>query len=148
MDRLSQAERSRVMSRIRSRDTGPEMLVRRMLYANGYRYRCQWKGVPGHPDVAIPRLRTLIEIRGCFWHRHEGCSDATTPKSNCAFWNEKFRRNVERDARHEKEWSDLGWNLIVVWTCGLVPSEREKTFRFILKTLARWEKGAEKRDGR
>ena len=127
------------MSRIRSKDTKPEMIVRSWLHRNGYRFRLHVKTLPGHPDIVLPKYRTLIEVRGCFWHRHEGCATATTPKSNKAFWNAKFRRNVARDLRHEKEWDELGWNVVIVWECGLVPSEREKTFRTIrdfLESLA------------
>ena len=149
MDTLTPERRSWLMSRIRSKNTRPELLVRRLLHANGYRFRVcppakgrTEDGLPypeGHPDIVIPRCHALIEVRGCFWHRHAGCADATTPKSNRAFWNAKFRRNVKRDAEHEKAWAAQGWNLIVVWACGLAPASREKTFRFILRTLARWE---------
>ena len=99
----------------------------------------------------IPKCRALIEVRGCFWHQHgwewDGrklvqtsiCPTATRPKTNCAFWNAKFRRNVRRDAEHEKAWAEQGWNLIIVWECALkTEKEREKTFAFILRHLAKW----------
>ena len=152
MDTVTPEQRSKIMSRIRSRDTKPELLVRRMLFAHGYRFRVCDRRIAGHPDIVIPRCRTLIEVRGCFWHRHgwtwDGrklvqetfCRDASSsPASNRGFWQEKFRRNVRRDAAHEREWAEQGWNLIVVWACALKPSEREKTFRFILRTLERWQ---------
>lgn len=135
------------MRAIHSRDTLPEIAVRKMLFAHGYRFRCQYKGVPGRPDVALPKYKTLIEIRGCFWHHHgwewDGrklvqtgdCAEATTPKSNKRFWNAKFRANVRRDARHEAEWKELGWRLITVWTCELAPAKRDATFRRILREL-------------
>lgn len=133
------------MRAIKGRDTSPELVVRKWLYSQGYRFRCQYKKVPGKPDIAIPKLKTLIEIRGCFWHRHKGCPDATTPKSNLAFWKNKFKMNVARDARHEREWADLGWNLIVIWSCDLkTDKSREKTFRFVKRTLERWARDAEK----
>ena len=135
MDTLTPEHRSWVMSRIRSKDTKPEMIVRSWLHRNGYRFRLHVKTLPGHPDIVLPKYRTLIEVRGCFWHRHEGCATATTPKSNKAYWNAKFRRNVARDRRHEVEWDNLGWNTIIVWECGLIPSEREKTFQTIRKFL-------------
>ena len=151
MDTVTPEQRSKIMSRIRSRDTKPEILVRKMLHANGYRFRVCDRRIVGHPDIVIPRCRTLIEVRGCFWHRHGWvwngrklvqetvCRDASSsPASNRKFWNEKFRRNVRRDAEHERLWAEEGWNLIVIWECALKPSEREKTFRFILRTLERW----------
>ena len=103
------------MSRIHSRDTAPELVVRRFLWEKGFRYRTCMKSVFGHPDIVFRKYRTLIEIRGCFWHRHEGCSLASDPKSNLAFWNAKFERNVARDLEHEKYWHEHGWNVIVVW---------------------------------
>ena len=135
MDRVSKEERSRIMRSVHGTDTIPELVVRKWLYANGWRFRCQYNRAPGHPDIAIPKIRTLIEIRGCFWHRHEGCKSATTPKTNTAFWRAKFKANVARDRRHEKEWAKLGWNLIVIWECGLnTVKARERTFR----TVWRW----------
>ena len=140
------------MSRVRSRDTKPGILVRKMLHANGYRFRVCDKRIVGHPDIVIPRCRALIEVRGCFWHRHgwawDGrklvqetiCREASSsPASNRAFWQEKFRRNVRRDVEHERLWAEEGWNLIVIWECALKSAEREKTFRFILRTLERWQ---------
>ena len=111
MDTVTPEQRSKIMSRIRSRDTKPELLVRRMLFANGYRFRVCDRRIVGHPDIVIPRCRALIEVRGCFWHRHGWtwngrklvqetiCRDASSsPASNRGFWQEKFRRNVRRDA--------------------------------------------------
>ena len=151
MDTVTPEQRSKIMSRIRSRDTKPELLVRKMLHANGYRFHVCDRRIVGHPDIVIPRCRTLIEVRGCFWHRHGWvwngrklvqetiCREASSsPASNRKFWNEKFRRNVRRDAEHERLWAEEGWNLIVIWECALKPAEREKTFRFILRTLERW----------
>ena len=135
MDTMTREQRSKCMRAIKGRDTLPEVIVRKWLYANGYRFRCQYKKVPGHPDIAIPKSKTLIEIRGCFWHRHEGCSDATMPKTNKAFWRNKFKANVARDAEHERVWFEMGWNLIVIWTCGL-KTEKDKAATF--KKISRW----------
>ena len=148
MDKFSKEKRSKIMSAIHSRDTLPEIVVRRWLYANGYRFRVCDKRVVGHPDVVLPRLKTLIEIRGCFWHHHgwewDGrklvqtaeCPQATAPKTNRAFWNAKFRRNVQRDQEHEQLWSEQGWNVIVIWECALkTVAEREKTFAKVDKWL-------------
>ena len=153
MDTVSKEKRSKIMSAIHSRDTLPEVVVRKMLWENGYRFRVCDKRIVGHPDIVIPKCRALIDVRGCFWHQHgwewDGrklvqtaiCATATRPKSNRAFWNAKFRRNVRRDAEHEKAWAADGWNLIVIWECGLkTAKEREKTFAFILRNLAEWGK--------
>lgn len=107
------------MSRIRSRDTGPEMAVRRMLHAAGYRYRLHRSDLPGRPDIVMPGRRTVILVHGCFWHRHPGCRLATTPATRTAFWLEKFRRNVERDRRVKAELEGLEWCVITVWECEL-----------------------------
>ena len=152
MDKFTKEKRSKIMSAIRSRDTLPEIAVRKWLYANGYRFRVCDRRVVGHPDVVLPRLKTLIEIRGCFWHRHgwewDGrklvqaaeCPQATTPKTNRAFWNAKFRRNVQRDREHERLWSEQGWTVIVIWECALkTVVEREKTF----KKVASWLRNLE-----
>jgi len=105
------------MSRVRSTDTKPELKVRSFLFRHGFRFRLHVKTLPGHPDIVLPKYKTIIEIRGCFWHRHPGCKIATMPSSNVDFWQEKFRKNVERDAKHAAELQKLGWNLIIVWGC-------------------------------
>ena len=117
MDTRSQEQRSWNMSRIHSKDTKPEILVRSFLHRNGFRFRIHVKTLPGHPDIVLPKYKTVVEVRGCFWHRHLGCKIATTPASNTDFWQKKFKKNVERDKRHENELKALGWNLIVVWGC-------------------------------
>lgn len=107
------------MSRIRSNDTKPELKVRSFLFHQGFRFRLHVKELPGKPDIVLPKYRTVIEIRGCFWHRHYGCKEATTPSTNASFWNEKFRKNVERDQQTEQKLKELGWKLIIVWECEL-----------------------------
>ena len=119
MDRVSKQHRSWNMSRIRSSDTTPELMVRSFLFRQGFRFRLHVKTLPGHPDIVLPKYRTVIEVRGCFWHRHAGCKRATTPSTNVEFWRDKFKRNVERDKETEKQLKELGWNLIVVWECEL-----------------------------
>ena len=119
MDTLTPQKRSWNMSQIPSKDTIPELTVRSFLHRQGFRFRLHVKTLPGHPDVVLPKYRTVIEVRGCFWHRHHGCRQATTPSTNVEFWQEKFKRNVERDEKTEKQLSKLGWNLIVVWECEL-----------------------------
>jgi len=137
MDTITKEQRSHVMSRIRSRDTAPELLVRRRLHAAGWRFRVCDRRYPGHPDVVLARAHTLIEVRGCFWHRH-GCAHTSMPKSNVAFWMAKWSRNVRRDKRHEEEWRRLGWNVIVVWECALEGERRERTLLAICQALDTW----------
>ena len=106
------------MSKIRSRDTLPEIIVRKRLFASGWRYRVCDKRFPGRPDIVVPKAKAIVDVRGCFWHRH-GCKDSTMPKSNIPFWMEKWSKNVKRDHRNEKAWRDAGWNVIIVWECAL-----------------------------
>lgn len=119
MDKLSAAGRSVNMSRIRSRDTKPEMLVRRMLHSLGYRYAVHAKGLPGKPDLVFTARRKVIFVHGCFWHQHgrEACSDARRPTSNTDYWNEKLDRNVSRDAEHIGNLRNMGWEVLIVWDC-------------------------------
>ena len=112
------------MSRIRSKNTKPEMHVRSALHRAGYRFRLHVKDLPGKPDIVLPKYKTVIFVHGCFWHRHKGCSRATMPSSNQEYWKQKFKQNVERDKREQAELKKLGWNVIVVWEC-----EVEKTVK-------------------
>ena len=115
------------MSRIRSKDTKPELLVRKYLFSRGLRFRVNVGRLPGHPDIVLAKYNALIEVRGCFWHRHEGCATATSPKSHVRFWREKFERNVARDRLHEEQWAAAGWRVFIVWECELRPFVREVT---------------------
>jgi DNA mismatch endonuclease (patch repair protein) len=116
-DRLSPEQRSANMAAIRGRDTGPEIIVRRLLSDIGVRYRLHVAGLPGRPDIVMHNRRKIIEVRGCFWHQHKGCQFAYKPKSHTQFWRKKFRRNVERDHENENKLKDLGYRLLVVWEC-------------------------------
>ena len=116
-DIVDQATRSRMMSRIRNRDTAPEMAVRRELYSLGIRYRLHNGKLPGRPDIVIGRLRTVIFVHGCYWHRHPGCRLAYTPKSNVEFWQRKLEGNAKRDAENQARLAELGWRVIVIWEC-------------------------------
>ena len=118
-DTLNEQQRHYNMSRIRSKDTKPEEIVRKYLFSKGLRFRKNDRRYPGHPDVVLPKYKTVVFVNGCFWHRHEGCRYASTPATNREFWNQKFERNVERDAREQKELREMGWNVIVVWECEL-----------------------------
>lgn len=123
-DFLSPVERSERMSRIRSANTSPEVALRRALHALGYRFRLHRKDLPGKPDLVLTKYRTAIFVHGCFWHRHQGCKVASTPKSNTDFWIEKFSRNVARDARSTEQLEAQGWRVIIVWGCELGSSRK------------------------
>lgn len=119
VDFLSPEQRSERMSRIPSKDTSPELALRRALHALGLRFRVHDKRLPGKPDIVLPRYRTVVLVHGCFWHRHAGCDIATTPKSNTPFWQAKFDRNVRRDQKNAAALEGLGWRVIVIWECEL-----------------------------
>lgn len=118
-DTISAPHRSWNMSRIRGRDTGPEIILRSLLHRAGYRFRLHDSKLPGRPDIVLSKYRTAILVHGCFWHRHEGCSNATTPSTRRDFWQAKFDGNVARDKANEERLIDLGWRVIVVWECEL-----------------------------
>ena len=118
-DIVDRQTRSRMMSGIRGKDTKPEMVLRRALHAGGFRYRLHGKGVPGRPDLILAKHRAVIFVHGCFWHRHEGCRYATTPANNAAAWQEKFAANVRRDAKVRQQLEELGWRVLVIWSCEL-----------------------------
>lgn len=117
MDVFTAEKRSNVMSRIRGRDTRPEMIVRRLAHRLGYRFRLHRRDLPGRPDLVFPSRRKVILVHGCFWHRHPGCRHATTPATNAAFWRSKFARNTERDRRVLQSLRTAGWDPLVVWEC-------------------------------
>lgn len=117
MDVVDRATRSRMMSRIRGKNTKPEMTVRCALHASGLRFRLHRKDLPGSPDIVLPRHDAAVLVHGCFWHRHAGCRYATTPATNRRFWQNKFNGNVQRDNRQLHELRRLGWRTFVVWEC-------------------------------
>ena len=117
MDRLTKEHRSWNMSRIKGRDTKPEIRVRSLLHQMGYRFRLHRKDLPGKPDIVLPKYDTVVFVHGCFWHRHPDCQYAYTPKSRVEFWNRKFARNVERHEEVEEQLTQLGWRVIVIWEC-------------------------------
>ncbi len=116
-DTLTSEHRSWVMSRIRSGNTKPELVVRSLLHRSGFRFSLGCKTLPGKPDIVLRKYRTVIFVHGCFWHRHEGCRQASVPKTRREFWDEKFRRNVDRDRRNRSELEAKGWRVLVVWEC-------------------------------
>lgn len=111
------AARAALMSRVRGRDTGPELRVRKAAHALGFRFRLHRRDLPGSPDLVFPRRKVALFVHGCFWHRHEGCRKTTTPKTRVDFWLRKFDANRERDARVSAELESLGWQCEIVWEC-------------------------------
>ena len=116
-------ERRANMARIGSADTSPELAVRKLLHRLGYRFRLHRRNLPGTPDICFPGRKKAIFVHGCFWHRHEGCRRTTTPMTRTSFWNDKFRKNVERDRVNLRDLRELGWNVMVVWECETAKAE-------------------------
>lgn len=116
-DRITKQRRSWNMSRIRAKDTKPELAVRSLLHRLGFRFRIHVKRLPGCPDIVLSRLRTVVFVNGCFWHRHKNCKFAYSPKSRKAFWEEKFKANVTRDRQLQRKLGKLGWTVHVIWEC-------------------------------
>ena len=127
VDRVSKEARSYNMSRIRSKDTKPEILVRSYLFSRGLRFRKNDKRYPGSPDIVLPKYKTMVFVHGCFWHLHEVCKYARIPKSNVQYWEKKLYRNRERDEHNQKELEEMGWTVIIVWECELKKDKREQT---------------------
>lgn len=117
VDQVDPARRSKNMGRIQSKDTKPELLVRRAAHAAGFRFRLHSQSLPGKPDLVFPSRKLAIFVHGCFWHRHEGCKRSNLPKSNIDYWNAKLERNRLRDHRVQQELRDQGWGVEVVWEC-------------------------------
>lgn len=134
MDTISREQRSRTMSRIRSKNTKPEMLVRRFLYANGFRYRVNVRTLPGSPDIVLKKFRTVIFIHGCFWHSHS-CQQGRLPQTNVDFWTRKLTRNKERDSDVREKLRQLGWKTMIVWECQLKPAVRQQTLQEVVYLL-------------
>lgn len=129
-DRISEARRSWNMSRIRGKDTKPEIAVRSMLHRLGYRFRLHRNDLPGRPDIVLPSRKTVILVHGCYWHRHPGCRYAYSPKSRVDFWEKKFSENIARDRRNMDELQSIGWRALVVWECELrEPDELKKRLK-------------------
>ena len=129
------AQRSFNMSRVRGKDTKPELLVRQFLHATGYRFRLHRKDLPGKPDIVLPKRRTVIFVHGCFWHKHEGCRYFVVPKTRTEFWMDKIGRNVVNDERQQTELRAAGWRVLVVWECELKPASRGARLAHLLTEL-------------
>jgi len=136
MDRIAPERRSALMARIRSKDTAPEMAVRRVAHRLGYRFRLHCSNLPGRPDIVFPRKRKIVLVHGCFWHQHAGCRRARAPRSRLDYWGPKLARNTERDRRVALELQALGWRVYVIWECETADTEAlgGKLHDFLLDT--------------
>lgn len=134
-DRLTPQQRHLCMQHIHSKGTEPEMIVRRYLHAQGFRFRLHHDGLPGHPDIVLRKYHTCIFVNGCFWHGHEGCRYFVIPKTNTEFWQSKIERNRQRDKEEMDKLSRMGWHTVTVWECQLKPHVREKTLRSLVYTI-------------
>jgi len=136
MDVHDKKTRSYNMSRIKGKDTKPEMLVRKYLFAHGFRYRLHVKELPGKPDIVLPKYKTVIFVHGCFWHGHKGCKYFTIPKTRTEWWLNKIKGNTCRDKKAEIELNVLGWKVIVVWECELKSKSIVSTLENLLEKLS------------
>ena len=125
--------RSYNMSRIKGKNTKPEMLVRRFLHANGYRYRLHDKNLPGKPDIVLPKYKTVIFVHGCFWHGHKNCKYFVVPKTRTEWWLNKINGNIANDAKAAKALKKEGWKIINLWECNLKPAKIKKTLSKLIK---------------
>lgn len=137
MDVHDQKTRSNNMSRIKGKGTKPEEIVRRYLFSKGFRFRKNDKRLPGTPDIVLPKYKTVIFVNGCFWHGHQGCKYFVWPENNAEFWKEKINANMERDQRKEKNLTDLGWQVIIIWECQLKAKNRDETLESLCEFLKR-----------
>jgi DNA mismatch endonuclease (patch repair protein) len=137
VDRLTPQHRSWLMSRVRSKNTTPELIVRRIAHALGYRFRLHSKDLPGKPDLVLPKYRAVIFVHGCFWHRHPKCRKASNPTTRIAFWVDKFERNVARDAENRRLLRRAKWRVLTIWEC---ETKREDRLRRILQRFLAIEK--------
>ncbi|RBP98630.1 very short patch repair endonuclease [Bifidobacterium aemilianum] len=134
-EKYARGTRSYTMSRIRGKDTSIEVLVRSYLFSRGLRFRKNDKRYPGHPDLVLPKWRTMVFVDGCFWHMHEGCRKFRIPKSNVEFWTTKLLRNRDRDSQQRQDLQAAGWRVIRVWECELAKDRREETLEKLYRHI-------------
>lgn len=136
MDRLNKEQRHNNMAAIHSKNTKPEILVRKFLFNRGFRYRLNHPRLPGKPDIVLRKYRTCIFINGCFWHGHDGCKYFVIPKTRTEFWQTKIERNKKRDSENQRKLASMGWHCITIWECQLKPKVREATLESLSYTLS------------
>ena len=127
--------RSYKMSRIRSKNTKPEEVVRKYLFSKGFRYRKNDPRLPGKPDIVLPKYKTVIFVNGCFWHHHEECKYFVWPKNNADFWRSKIEGNTKRDSRNYENLAEMGWKVLIIWECQLKSNNKMDTLNNIERTL-------------
>lgn len=132
---MTPEQRHQCMSHVRGRNTKPEMIVRKFLFAHKFRYRLHVNRLPGTPDIVLHKYQTVIFVNGCFWHGHNGCPLYTLPKTNTQFWQTKINRNIERDLNNRLKLRQMGWHVIQLWECQLKPKVREQHLESLLYTL-------------
>jgi len=134
MDNLTRMQRKKNMKAIKAKDTKPEMIVRKILHNNGYRYRLHKKDLPGKPDLYLKKFNTVVFIHGCFWHQHAGCKYAAVPKTNKKYWISKLQRNILRDEENKAELKNKGYRVVVIWECEVkkYKNNPEKIIKIIL----------------
>lgn len=132
-DIFDKEKRSKITSNIKSKDTTIELVVRKHLFANGFRYRKNDKRLPGKPDIVLPKYKTVIFIHGCFWHGHGMCIFSHKPKSRITFWEDKINKNIERDLKHQQQLKIMGWKVIVLWECQIKKNTEKCLSQLILK---------------
>jgi DNA mismatch endonuclease (patch repair protein) len=134
MDKLTKERRSLNMSKIRSKDTLPEIRIRKALWYMGYRYRLHYKQLPGKPDIVIMKQRIVVFVHGCFWHRHANCIEASRPKTNSEYWETKINKNIERDKKHQEVIEQLGYKVFIIWECE-VKEDIDENIKLLKKLL-------------
>ena len=130
------------MASIHSLNTKPELIVRKYLWGQGFRYRVNNPRLPGHPDIVLRKYHTCVFVNGCFWHGHDGCKYFRMPKTNTTFWEKKINCNKERDKEEQKKLASMGWHVIVVWECQLKPNMRDETLNSLAFTLTWYPQSA------
>jgi DNA mismatch endonuclease (patch repair protein) len=133
-DHLTPEKRSWNMSRIRSRHTKPELIIRSLLHRAGFRFRIKNNKLPGSPDIVLPKYKIAIFVHGCYWHRHDNCSKTRTPKSNREFWQKKFAKNVARDQKVQRELESLQWRVLILWECEIL-KDPLSVLEFVVRKL-------------
>lgn len=135
-DIFSKSKRSEIMAKISSKDTKPEILARKLLFAEGFRFRKNDKKLPGKPDIVLPKYKTAVFVHGCFWHGHQGCKKSKLPETRKEFWKKKINANIERDKKNIQLLKEAGWNVKVIWQCEL-EKNTQTTIESLISQLKR-----------
>lgn len=136
-DIVSKEKRSEIMSHVTGKETKPEIIVRKYLFAKGLRYRKNVKQLPGTPDIVFPKYKTAIFVNGCFWHGHHGCKYAHLPSTNLEYWEKKIADNIERDERKKRELEEIGYRVFIVWQCQLKSKARTENLEELYNDIVK-----------